>query len=127
MTGQETPQQRRIVPSLLVRDLAETVAFYGTLGFDLTATYPDAERPTWAEVSRDSVVFQFYVQPPAGTPDTPQFSGTFYIHVDNIEPLLEDLRGKVEFAWGPDVMDYGQREFAVQDPNGYLIAFAEPA
>jgi len=24
-------------------------------------------------------------------------------------------------------MDYGMREFAVQDPNGYFIAFAEPA
>jgi hypothetical protein len=24
-------------------------------------------------------------------------------------------------------MDYGIREFAVQDPDGYLIAFAEPA
>ena len=41
--------------------------------------------------------------------------------------LDEEFRGKVDFAWGPEVMDYGMREFAVQDPNGYFIAFAEPA
>ncbi len=127
MTECAAPRRGCIVPSLLVRDLAETVAFYATLGFDLTAAYPDADQPTWAEVSRDSIVFQFYTRPPTGTLDTPQFSGTFYIHVDSIEPLLEDLRGKVAFAWGPEIMDYGLREFAIQDPNGYYIAFAEPA
>jgi len=24
-------------------------------------------------------------------------------------------------------MDYGMREFAIQDPNGYYLAFTEPA
>jgi hypothetical protein len=41
--------------------------------------------------------------------------------------LAEELHGKVAFAWGPEVMDYGMREFAVQDPNGYYLAFTEPA
>lgn len=40
---------------------------------------------------------------------------------------MEELRGKIDFAWGPEVMEYGMREFGVQDPNGYYLAFTEPA
>lgn len=35
--------------------------------------------------------------------------------------------GTFPFALGPEVMDYGMREFAIQDPNGYYLAFTEPA
>jgi hypothetical protein len=31
----------------------------------------------------------------------------------------------VPFLWGPEVTELGVREFAVRDPNGYVIAFAE--
>lgn len=41
--------------------------------------------------------------------------------------LASELRGIVDFAWGPEVMDYRMREFAVQDPNGYYLAFTELA
>jgi hypothetical protein len=51
-------------------------------------------------------------------------SGTFYIFPENVTALADELQGKVEFAWGPEVMDYGMREFAIKDPNGYFIAFA---
>jgi hypothetical protein len=71
-------------------------------------------------------VLQFHTEPPHGTPPTPVCSGTFYIFPENVAALAEELRGKVELAWGPEVMDYGMNEFAVQDPNGYFIAFTEP-
>ena len=54
-------------------------------------------------------------------------SGTLYLYPDNVDALADELRGKVAFAWGPETMDYGMREFAVQDPNGYYIAFTESA
>jgi hypothetical protein len=41
--------------------------------------------------------------------------------------LAEEFRGKIEFARGPEAMEYGMREFGVQDPNGYYLAFTEPA
>jgi hypothetical protein len=28
--------------------------------------------------------------------------------------------------WGPEEMDYGLIEFAVKDPNGYLLSFGQP-
>jgi len=118
---------QRLVPALLVRNMAETLAFYATLGFRLRGCYPNQAAASWAEVARDSVVLQFHTEPPHGTPPEPVCSGTFYIFPESVSRLAEELQGKVSFAWGPEVMDYGMREFAVQDPNGYFIAFTEPA
>ena len=28
--------------------------------------------------------------------------------------------------WGPEDMPYGMTEFAVRDPNGYLLSFGSP-
>lgn len=117
----------RLVPALLVRDMGETLDFYRKLGFRLTGCHPDESHPTWAEVQRDLVTLQFHTDPPSGTPPTPVCSGTFYLFPASVMDLAEELRGKVELAWGPEVMDYGMREFAVQDPNGYYVAFTEPA
>jgi catechol 2,3-dioxygenase-like lactoylglutathione lyase family enzyme len=118
---------QRLVPALLVRDLPETLAFYRKLGFELSGTYPDGDQPTWAEVDRDGVVLQFHTEPPCGTPAEPVCSGTFYLYPEDVEALAAELRGKVAFAWGPEVMEYGMREFGVQDPNGYYLAFTGPA
>jgi hypothetical protein len=37
-----------------------------------------------------------------------------------------DLAGVVPIEWGPEVYFYGRREFAVRDPDGYLLIFTEP-
>lgn len=116
----------RLVPALLVRDMGKTLDFYRKLGFRLTGCHPSEAEPTWAEVQRDAVTFQFHADPPQGTPSEPVCSGTFYLYPASVLDLAEELRDKVEFAWGPEEMHYGLREFAVQDPNGYYIAFTEP-
>jgi len=118
---------QRLVPALLVNDMAETLAFYRRLGFELSACHPDPQHATWAEVSRDGVAIQFHTEAPGGTPPTPICSGTFYFYPEDVVILAEELRGIVEFAWGPEVMDYGMREFGVLDPNGYYLALTEPA
>lgn len=117
----------RLVPALLVADMTETLEFYRKLGFELTGCHPDTSDPTWAEVQRDSVTFQFYTHSPTGAPTVPVCSGTFYLFPASVTDLADELRGRVAFAWGPEVMDYGMREFAVQDPSGYYLAFTEPA
>lgn len=117
----------RVVPALLVRDMGETLEFYGRLGFRPTGCHPPDPNSSWAEVQRDSVTLQFHTDPPSGTPVAPVFSGTFYLFPASVMDLAEEVRKEVEFAWGPEVMDYGMLEFGVQDPNGYHLAFAEPA
>jgi catechol 2,3-dioxygenase-like lactoylglutathione lyase family enzyme len=118
----------RVVPSFLARDMRRTLEFYTEkLGFQQTAYYPIASDPEWTEVRRDDVTLRFYTEPPHGTRTSPVCSGTIYFYPDSVEALAVEWRGRVRFEWGPEVMDYGMREFGIRDPNGYLLAFAEPA
>ena len=119
--------QQRLAPALLVKDMPESLAFYRSLGFEVTGCHPDEMCPDWAEVSRDGVVLQFHTQPPHGTPPEPAFSGTFYFYPEDVEALAAEFREKIAFVWGPEVMPYGMREFGLQDPDGYYLAFTEPA
>ena len=119
---------RHVVPSLLARDLDATSRFYtDILRFKRTGVFPDDGEPVWIEVTRDDVVLQFYRDPPPGTPETPLLSGVLYLYPDDVNALADELRDKVEFEWGPEVMEYRMREFAIRDCNGYLLAFTEAA
>ena len=122
-----TTLNSRITPALLVRDMRETLDFYQRLGFHVSGSHPDGTQATWAEVRRDGAILQFHAHPPVGTPESPVFSGTLYFHPDNVLALADEFSREVEFSWGPEVMDYGMREFGIRDPNGYYLAFTEPA
>jgi hypothetical protein len=50
-----------------------------------------------------------------------------YFYPESVEALAAEWQGRVPFVWGPEVMDYGMREFGIRDPNGYYLAFTEPA
>lgn len=114
----------KLVLSLLSLDLQATRAFYERLGFCLAGGAADSG---WLELSRHGVVLQFYNEAPVGAAPEPALSGTIYLHVDEVDMLASSLRGQCGFEWGPETMDYGMREFALRDPNGYLLAFAAPA
>ena len=117
-----------VIPSLLAPELDETLAFYcGLLAFRQSGRYPDQGQAVWVEVTRGPSVLQFYSEAPEGTPTRPVMSGTLYLPCDDVRALAAELEGRVALEWGPAVMDYGLRELALRDPNGYLIAFTEPA
>ena len=118
---------RSLVPALLVRDMRETIAFYRRLGFEPTEPDLDPATATWAEVRRGAIVLQFHTEPPHGTPAAPVCSGTFYLFPESVDAIADELRGKVELAWGPEEMPYGTYELGIRDPNGYYLAFSEPA
>ncbi|MFQ5677217.1 MAG: hypothetical protein ACE5G1_15095 [bacterium] len=40
--------------------------------------------------------------------------------------MHNSIKDKVEVLWGPEVFQYGMREFAIRDCNGYTLAFGEP-
>ncbi len=115
----------RLTPALLVRDMDQTLSFYKLLGFEQTGGPPESTSATWSEVRRDSIVLQFHTEAPSGTLATPSLSGTLYMYPESVEALADEFRGKVEFVWGSEVMEYGMREFGIQDPNDYFLAFAE--
>ena len=56
----------------------------------------------------------------------PHATATQYFSVDDVESLWERIRGHCTAEWGPEDMPYGLREFAIKDPNGYLLIFGSP-
>lgn len=120
----------RILPCLLVADMRVALDFYiEKLGFVQTGYYPIESEPIRTEVRRDNVAIIFYTETIHLRLDdsAPACTGAFYIFPESLDALVDELREKVEFAWGPETTDHGVREFAIRDPNGYVLVFAEPA
>jgi len=120
----EAGRRTRLVPALLCADLSRTRAFYNKLGF--TSEYPDgaSQRPRRLGLERDGIYLFFYDEP-IGAHKTPVMSGTLYVFPESVDALATEWQDKVKFIWGPELMPYGLYEFAIADPDGYHLAFAE--
>jgi catechol 2,3-dioxygenase-like lactoylglutathione lyase family enzyme len=113
---------------LFVADMRRSLDFYlGVLGFTQTGYYPIASEPARTEVRRDGVAIVLYTESIHSSVQLPAFTGALYVFPENIERLADELRGRVPFAWGPEDTDFGMREFAIRDPDGYTLVFAERA
>jgi len=119
---------------LNVDSIAETIAFYeGKLGFSCIGTWgEDPDKPTWAQLERDSVRMMFTHGEPHTHEDgevhidEPALGGSIYLNVDNVDELFEELKPKIEgFAWEPANFPHGMREFALEDCNGFLLVFGQ--
>lgn len=56
----------------------------------------------------------------------PKMTGVVVLNVEGVLDLHGAIKDKAKVVWGPEVYSYGMREFSVEDPNGYRIAFCEP-
>jgi catechol 2,3-dioxygenase-like lactoylglutathione lyase family enzyme len=117
----------RVVPCLFVADMRASLDFYlGLLGFTQTGYFPIASAPVRTEIRRDGVAIVLFSEGRHIEVQSPALSGALYLFPDNVETLADELRNKVPFAWGPEEMEYGVREFAIRDPNGYTLIFGQP-
>jgi glyoxalase/bleomycin resistance protein/dioxygenase superfamily protein len=107
-------------------DVAQTVEWYGRVGFEIREVFPDSGEPTFCEVARDGVVLQF-LGSETPWPGPPAFTGTIYFSPQSVEALYEEIKDDAPPAWGPEVREWGTRELGLQDPNGYFLTFTEPA
>ena len=109
----------RPVAILKIDDADRTVAWYAAAGFTLRGRL-DQDASTWVEVEREGTVIQFLS---GETPwdGEPRLTGCLYVHVDDIEQALADLKSPVSSEWGVEHRDWGAREVVLQDPDGYLI------
>jgi catechol 2,3-dioxygenase-like lactoylglutathione lyase family enzyme len=116
----------RVLPCLLVSDMRRSLDFYlEALRFVQTGYYPIESEPIRTEVRRDDVAIILYTEQVRGHDQAPLFTGALYLFPQSIDRVADELRGKVPFAWGPEDTEFGIREFAVRDPDGYTLVFAE--
>jgi uncharacterized glyoxalase superfamily protein PhnB len=111
-----------LTPTLYTRDIRGSVEFYVTaLGFEHDG--PDATGVAF--VRRDGVEIMFS-WPNARLPfDTPVLTGSLYIRCDDVDAAWEKVKGAARVCYPVEDFDYGMREFAIFDNNGYLLQFGQ--
>ena len=128
------PLFRRLTPNLLVADVARSLAFYtNVLGFTRGMTVPEQPPYVFGSVVSGSVEI-FFNERQTATKEFPMFaaqpigmSGTMYLEVEpgTIERWHEQLKPAVTMVLPFVTQWYGVKEFAIADPDGYVITFAE--
>jgi uncharacterized glyoxalase superfamily protein PhnB len=126
------PRFTKLTPNLLVASVERSLAFYvDTLGFERGLTVPDASPFAFASVTSGSIEI-FFNDAAGAVHEYPGFAGkpigatgTLFIEVEGVNALHDKLQGKVKIVMPIETKFYGMREFAIEDPDGYVITFAE--
>jgi len=126
------PPFKKLTPNLIVSDVARSVAFYrDVLGFAIGATVPEAAPYVFASVQSGAVEV-FLNAPEAAREEYPAFKDrpiggtlTLFIEVDGIGAWHDSLKDRVTVVMPFQHKWYGVTEFAIVDPDGYVITFAE--
>ena len=109
---------RALTPMLQSGDIQRTIGWYTTvLGFRCITAEGD-----WCRLERDGAALMFMRNAHLGTPAA---TATQYIEVDDVMAVWRELEDKVTAEWGPEKMPYGMLEFAIRDPDGYLLSFGQ--
>ena len=126
----------KIIPELSVTNLENSIKFYKTIGFKI-----EYERPENKFVFLSLGEIQFMLQEISDndkwnvSPLTYPFGNgiNFQLEVENVDKiysLLKENNFKIAFEieenwYRQDDKLLGNKEFLVQDPDGYLIRFSE--
>ncbi|HEU4435378.1 MAG TPA: VOC family protein [Pyrinomonadaceae bacterium] len=114
-----------------VADISSTIKWYEEQ-FGFTGDpFPDREPYVFAILRRDDVeIFlqrvegyqkpDLYSTRPGGVWDT-------YLRVEGVRDLYEEVREAVTIVQPLRRQPYGNWEFEVKDPNGYILVFSEPS
>ena len=114
---------KSLTVSFETNDFAETLRFYQEfLGFSINAQWP-AENPVWAELRNAAHTIMFSERNAHSQHAETVFTGSLYFNCDELDLLWERLRDVARVEYPIDDFDYGMREFAIYDPNGYLLRF----
>lgn len=114
---------QHIRPIIYTDKLEESIAFYvSTLGFICKDYNKDW---SWASLHKDEAEIMM-ATPNEHTPFVKSiFTGSFYITVDNVEVLWEELRNKCKICYEIDDFPWEMREFAIYDNNEYVLQFGQ--
>jgi uncharacterized glyoxalase superfamily protein PhnB len=117
-----------ISPTLAVRKMKQTIQFYrDALGFKVGMTFPDADNPEYAHLSKDGMVLMFILAQNIGIGKEEKLGVgvNIYMQIDgDIDKYYSELKDKgVKIV--VDIKDepYGIRDFTVEDTDGYRLTF----
>ncbi len=118
---------RKSTPVFLVGNIATTMSWYQDIGFE-AQYFP----PGFCILRRDGVAIFLQAHDGYTRPYDPgareRGAWNAYIETDNVNVLFDEFskRPNVNIISTPCPQPYGQIEFEVMDPNGYVLVFAQP-
>jgi len=124
---------QKLTPNLVVRDVAASMEFYrSVLGFQTAITVPDQPPYVFGSVTAGGVEIFFNDQKVVAA-DYPALGAkpiggslTLFMEVEGIEEILAAVKksgSKITMQLKEQF--YGMREFAFEDPQGWIITIAE--
>ena len=119
----------KAVPTFLVADVDATISWYQTeLGFT-PDPFPEKPPYVFASVYRDGIEIMFQRLEAYQKPDLHRLrdGGVWdaYIRMEGVKEFYEAVKDKVEIKMALRQQPYGDWEFEVKDPNGYILVFSE--
>ena len=110
-------------PMLWTEDLPGSVDFYtSVLGF---AANEVNDEWGWASLSNDGMELMLAKPNEHTANDKIGFTGSFYFNTDDVDALWAELKDKARICYDIENFEYGMREFAIYDNNGYLLQFGQ--
>jgi lactoylglutathione lyase len=128
------PQITKLTPNLIVSNVERSIGFYrDTLGFSVETTVPDQPPFVFAVVHCGAVEIFLNAAEAAGE-ESPAFNDrqiggtlTLYLEVTDVVAWYDALKARVSVLQPLEKKWYGVTEFAISDPDGWVITFAERA
>lgn len=127
-----------VTPNLIVANVERSMAFYrDVLGFSVSATVPEGAGPyVFAWMQRDGVAVFLNshdsVEEHADLASRP-IGGTATLFIvleaddlqSGVDAMLASVAGRAKVMMPMKDQFYGMREFGIEDPDGYVIFFAQ--
>ena len=113
----------KIIPILYTKNLNKSIDFYlKILGFEFIITSCNND---WVILRLDDIELMLS-NPNDHIPFHKSiFTGSFYIQTVHVDLIWDKLRDHPNISYPLETFDYGMKEFAILDNNGYLLQFGE--
>lgn len=124
---------KRITPVLLVQEIEPLIPFWvDALGFTRAVEVPHGGKIGFIIFQKGSVevMYQTYASVEKDAPlsmsaEARKGPTYLYMEVDNLDAVLTAMK-EARLVMPVRTAFYGMKEFAVQDPGGHFVTFAQP-
>ena len=121
-------QIKSAVPTFLVPDVGSTARWYAEhLGFRTAGTFPKQEPYAYASLQREGAEIMLLSSPGYKKPDLstirPEGLWDAYIRMQGVHTLYDAVCDEAFVQMPIKQQPYGDWEFEVRDPNGYVLVF----
>ena len=119
-------------PNLMVKNVNKSIEFYcNILGFSLIQTVPENGEPDWGMIEKDGL-FIMLQKEESIKQEYPELNSqnsggalTFYIKISDIQEFYNEIRSHMNVSHEMHKTFYGADEFAITDPDGFILVFSE--